>query len=135
MMSQLDIQEEGISSSARQERFLVLFEDALLVLSASKRMSCFVYLVRISFLTFFEIRLFVLQAHSGLAGLKLNLIDELSMEIYGKSFERKTVTFKTVEDAQKWVKALEDQINKANTRLPPMDRANTLPKPVSVLFY
>ncbi|OQV23062.1 Rho guanine nucleotide exchange factor 6 [Hypsibius exemplaris] len=117
-MSQVTVKDEATGS--KQERYLVLFEDILLVLAASPRMSCFMYM-----------------SHAPLSGLKIRPVEDAetknSFEIWAKTLERKTVQCKTKEAYQTCLDLLMAQVQKAHARTPAaVGMSNTLPKPFKV---
>ncbi|XP_055333628.1 dedicator of cytokinesis protein 7-like isoform X2 [Paramacrobiotus metropolitanus] len=104
----------------RQERFLVIFEDCLLILAASPRMSCFMYM-----------------AHSPLSGLKMVPVDKpespLTFEIWSKTMDKKTVDCKDNVAFSQCLEVLSSQIAKMSAMRPSIGKSNTLPKPAKLL--
>ncbi|KAI4895364.1 hypothetical protein NFI96_013320 [Prochilodus magdalenae] len=91
-MSQVLMQNHG--SEEKNERYLLLFPHVLLVLSASPRMSCFIY-----------------QGKLPLTGMVVNKIEETrnAFEISGSMIDRIQVICNNQQDLQEWVEHLHHQ--------------------------
>ncbi|XP_062865362.1 rho guanine nucleotide exchange factor 7b [Trichomycterus rosablanca] len=97
-MSQVHIQNHG--SEEKNERYLLLFPHVLLVLSASPRMSCFIY-----------------QGKLPLTGMTVSKCEDVrnAFEISGSLIDRMQVICANQQDLQDWVEHLHRQTKRTST--------------------
>ncbi|XP_017554554.1 rho guanine nucleotide exchange factor 7b isoform X3 [Pygocentrus nattereri] len=97
-MSQVFMQNH--SSEEKNERYLLLFPHVLLVLSASPRMSCFIY-----------------QGKLPLTGMNVSKSEDTrnAFEIWGSMIDRIQVICNNQEDLQEWVEHLHRQTKRTST--------------------
>ncbi|XP_036419313.1 rho guanine nucleotide exchange factor 7b isoform X1 [Colossoma macropomum] len=97
-MSQVLMQNHG--SEEKNERYLLLFPHVLLVLSASPRMSCFIY-----------------QGKLPLTGMNVNKSEDTrnAFEISGSMIDRIQVICNNQEDLHEWVEHLHRQTKRTST--------------------
>uniref|UniRef100_A0AAR2LUF1 Rho guanine nucleotide exchange factor (GEF) 7b n=1 Tax=Pygocentrus nattereri TaxID=42514 RepID=A0AAR2LUF1_PYGNA len=100
-MSQVFMQNH--SSEEKNERYLLLFPHVLLVLSASPRMSCFIY-----------------QGKLPLTGMNVSKSEDTrnAFEIWGSMIDRIQVICNNQEDLQEWVEHLHRQTKRTSTITP-----------------
>ncbi|KAM9454584.1 rho guanine nucleotide exchange factor 7b [Clarias gariepinus] len=109
-MSQVLMQNHG--SEEKNERYLLLFPHVLLVLSASPRMSCFIY-----------------QGKLPLTGMNVNKCEETrnAFEISGTMIDRIQVICNNPQDLQEWVEHLHRQTKRTSTSISSLKPCHTLP--------
>ncbi|KAI5618416.1 rho guanine nucleotide exchange factor 7 isoform X1 [Silurus asotus] len=109
-MSQVFMQNHG--SEEKNERYLLLFPHVLLVLSASPRMSCFIY-----------------QGKLPLIGMAVSKIEDTrnAFEISGSMIDRIQVICNNPQDFQEWMEHLQHQTKRTSTSISSLKPCHTLP--------
>ncbi|XP_046693049.1 rho guanine nucleotide exchange factor 7b isoform X2 [Silurus meridionalis] len=109
-MSQVFMQNHG--SEEKNERYLLLFPHVLLVLSASPRMSCFIY-----------------QGKLPLIGMAVSKIEDTrnAFEISGSMIDRIQVICNNPQDLQEWMEHLQHQTKRTSTSISSLKPCHTLP--------
>ncbi|GAV09390.1 hypothetical protein RvY_18939 [Ramazzottius varieornatus] len=122
LMEQVSVGDEA--NGTKQDRHLVLFEEVLLLLAVSRRMSSFMYM-----------------SHTPLLGLKIKPLSNGAVantfEIWSKTLDWKVVQCKSKESYDKWLAQLNFLVQKASIQkavLTPaaLGKCSTLPKPSKV---